>query len=1281
MSGSPPQRRGNRRTRTRPTPKDLQICWANVAKGSPSHMTILESAFEQDIDVVCVQEPWAGSGTKTQNHPGYDLYAPVDSWEWDKDDNEQREAQRPRVLTYVRKEPGLRIQQRRPIQSRFLLWIDVNGHPILNVYRPPHSDEVLDYVIHLAPPPKCIIGGDFNVWHDMFEPGVQTAHRGAELAQWSSISGMDFIGVPGIPTQRHGHVIDLTFSNVPFSHTTIREDMQCGSDHMTQVTTVPGRGTVPLEQHHYRVAEADLEKFAGLVKNGVARLPNPWFLTDPSQIDSLAVSLAEVLDSAIKIAGKPHRGEGCAAPWWTPECQDAYQTHLDSRIFSIDGEPTRETKDFLTTVRKAKRDYWRHIIDGVADDKDLYRIIGWHKLSSNLKSPPLVHNGTTIEDTMEKAETLRSEVLGRFRADDDLEQDPLEDWNGTGHLQWETHVSIEEVERNTIGVSSTSPGTDRVTVRLLKACWNHVKDLIHGLYSQCLRHNHFPRSWRLAEVVMMPKVGKKDKSSVRSWRPIALLSCVAKGLERIIARRIAWTALTQGMLSPQHGGALPRRSAMDLAAAFTHDVEAAMAKGRQVTMVTMDVQGAFDALLKRRLLQRMTKQGWPLSLLKLIDAFLSDRQVRVRLEKSTTRNHDVSCGTPQGSPLSPVLYMLYLAELLAQDTTLRFGYADDICMYRASNTLDENVAALAKDVQSIIDYGNDNKIFFAPEKLEMIHLTKKFGTYSPNCVVNDQLTIHPITTAPKEGEQPALRWLGVWFDRKLTFKRHVAERAGKARKVARHIRGLAQTIHGPPASSLRKAVITCVMPSVLYGTEVWYAGRTKEPTNLRQDRNATVSARVGGHVDLIDKTLTIAARGVLPVWKTTPTVTLFRDSGLPSAMAALEEAKLRFAMRLQTIDNEHPLVRRITPPIIQRGRGAGTRQRPKTKVQRLGTLFPSVPRPVLATPHFTAGCRTDPTGGIDKETASRAFKEWWAALPPTDVTIFSDGSEQYVDGSRHVGYGYAIYQNKQQIGSGHGSINDTSHVFDGEAIGAWRGLQHTIQLPPDVSQRRLWLCIDSTSVIWGLRGDAPSSSQWAFHNCHGVMMTHDVGIKWSPGHTGIEGNEAADRLADRGAMKPEWDAGPASEPTVSGIRSIFRSLRDQARMDWWANCSPKLSSWYKKWDTTYAVKALPELTLPRSILHRFLAVRSAHGDFAWYHTKFNHEDANITCSCGSPKTPLHLVRCRKTQRRFAQWPDRPRNPPTSQAEGLSYLHRLMAKPLEFAKLIEITEFYSKICTR
>lgn len=1258
----------------RQSPKDLLICWVNVGRSGPAHSTILNTAIDEGIDVVCVQEPWTESGTKTQTNPAFHTYAPVDVWEWE--DLEQKEHARPRVLTYVRKSFDLKIQQRRPVQSRDLLWLSVNGFAILNVYRQPGTDPVIDYVINLVPPRNCVVGGDFNVHHDYFEPGVSTFSRGRELVEWSTDSLMDFIGEVGTPTQRCGHVLDLTFSNIPWAQTSVRADMHCGSDHETQITTLPGRGDIPFKQHCPKVTEADLRKFTGLIEIGTSALKDPWSITCEEEAEIYAVSITEMFTAAIEGAGRPDKKKSKPAAWWTQECKDAYKTYLASRQLAHNLTP--EKKAFLTTVRKAKKEYWRRIIDNAESDAALYKVIGWHKQAPSLKAPPLVVNGRTIEDTLEKAEVLRDEILDRFSASDDLPDYQIENFPGITYLPWEQTISLEEVERCTIGVSSTSPGTDRVTVRLLKACWETIKGPLHGLFSRCLELSFFPNTWKNAEVAMIPKVGKKDKTSVRSWRPIALLSCISKGFERIISKRIAWTALIHGVLSKQHGGALPKRSAMDLVASYTHDVEKAIEKGYQVTMVTLDVQGAFDALLVNRLLQRMQLQGWTIPLVRLVRSFLTNRKVRVRLEDSTTAYFAVACGTPQGSPLSPVLYMLYLAELLNADQNLRFGYADDICLYRASRTLAENVELLAHDVRGIIRWGDKNKIFFAPEKLEMIHLTRKKGATAPVLKVNDELEIIPITTAPKAGQHPALRWLGVWFDRKLRFRRHVEERVTKARRVAQHIRNLARTKDGPPASSLRKAVTTCVLSSALYGTEAWYAGRTKPA--CKNGNTVQINTRVGGLVRMVQSTLILAARGVLPAWRTTPLPILIRDSGLPSAEVALEEAKARFALRLQTVDELHPLAQRIEVSPTQRGRGAGQRK-PVTKIHRLGSLFPTIPRPELRMPHFSLGCRTDPTLGATKAVAAEQFQEWWKSLPPGDVTIFSDGSEKYEHGQRGVGYGFVVYQNARKISDGLGTICSVSHVFDAEAIGAWKGLQAVLG-DDSLRSQRIWMCIDSTSVIWCLRGNASNSSQWAFHLCQDAMETRDIRIKWSPGHMGIEGNEKADTLANNAAnpSSPTWINDPiALQPTVCGIGSLARTVKKTAMGTWWATVEPKLSSRYRKWALPYKVAPLKELDLPRSTLHRLLAIRTGHGDFDWYHTKFKHDDATLDCSCGMKKTPDHLVHCRKTHRFIAEWPFKPKRPPRGNSEGWIYLNRLLASPKDFQKFIHLTGFYSEIC--
>ncbi|KAF7574675.1 hypothetical protein PtrM4_062990 [Pyrenophora tritici-repentis] len=365
------------------------------------------------------------------------------------------------------------------------------------------------------------------------------------------------------------------------------------------------------------------------------------------------------------------------------------------------------------------------------------------------------------------------------------------------------------------------------------------------------------------------------------------------------------------------------------------------------------------------------------------------------------------------------------------------------------------------------------------------------------------------------------------------------------------------------------------------------------------------------------------------------------------------------------------------PLCIIRGRAAGNRRIPRSKVQRVAQLLPATPRNVLASPHFSDGSRQDPTQGQGKDIAAQNFTIWWESLGQETITVFSDGSEQQINGTRVVTYGYAIYQGQAAVATGQGSLNALSHVFDAEAIGACRGLKHALQLSLP-SQREIVLCIDSTSVIWGIRGTAPTSSQWAFLQIHGAMEAYNVKTRWAPGHMKIVGNELADQLADSEAKDPHQPYGMAASPTRSGIRTVGRRLLEHTRDTWWQDKSSRLSAWYTQWQLPYDTRRTPAaLWLPRRILAKVLMIRSTHGDFEWYHRKFNHEDTS-KCLCGRPKTPEHLVFCKRATTHFKKWPLRPIVPPRTRQEGLAYLAQLIDQPQEFETFVKVTNsFYNE----
>ena len=1242
----------------------------NVGRRGEAHDIALGLAHEHKYDVVLIQEPWFLrdlSRRLSKKHPAFKCFTPVEDWA----------AGAPRTLSYIRKNPSLRAYQWRgwaPNRDILALHVEARGarFDIINTYNAPLGSNdpgqgaaaLLQYTPSQQQP--LLIAGDFNLRHPSWSPGATPGPGSERFVAWVDRHDLTLTLPPGIPT-RGSNTIDLALANQALVRlrvqTAVEAALHTGSDHETLATrfVLPGRGASgnPSRQKpRLREKTTDSDLFHSSLQGLAPRLnglipQGPPGACSPQQLDLLAEGIVKAVLTALEASTKRALGQGMGQPWWSPECRVAVRRYHLARRAGDSEEEARCRKEMRRVTRAAKRGYWHGVIDQVREGRDIFRMVKWGRSTGQFSSPPLVvpETGEAVTEPGAKRDLLARVLLEKASCEADIpvDLDYQPDRGGLSPLPFPP-ATQQEVHDCLLRTKSTTPGPDEVPAAAYRLAWPVVKRATEALYSGCLATGWHPRLFRKAAIVAIPKE-KPDMSSPRSYRPIALLSVLGKGLERLVARRIAWTAIKKKVLHPQHFGALPGRSATDLAAAVVHDMEEALLRGQVGTMLTLDVKGAFDAVLPGRLVRRLQEQGWPPNLVRWVSCFATGRAATLRLDDETGPEFPLLAGLPQGSPVSPVLFMLFLQPLFTlgvrERRRARHGFADDICLLAACPSLDENCDTVRADYLLLTEWGRREGLSFDPKKTELLHFSRKKGEaarWSPDLQLPGP-GLGPGVAGPAAAGllvkatklRGALRWLGVYFDRGLGFKGHVDVAAAKAKRVAAGIKSLGNTVRGPPPFLLQRAVQACVQPILCYGAEAWWPGATR--TRGIGPRAREVPNQVGGLVTQLEKVQNYALRGALPVYRTTPAAVLQREAGLPPVKVALDHRAALMAARLKKLDGRHPLVRRVD---------RGT-QRPgakkETRLLRLSKLAgPTEAHDPLALPPWVPRAdrkdgRIGYVEGLPPKEAARRFRRWAARLPPRDIVVYSDGSQVQAP-TRAAGAGWAICQGPGHPVTEKGRLPlPRAEVYDAEAVAALRGLAAVCRSVRAGFADNVYVCLDNLEVARTLTYRTVTSSQGVFAEFADLAAAWpgrerwphtapgQVRVRWVPGHAGVPGNEAAD--GEAGSAAAVAAAGAAEGEGTATLAWTRRKAKERARTSFLAHWAANAPERYRDLGLDLRPGGPPELkALGRFDLGKLYAARSAHGDFAGYHARFKHEGAVVDCQCGRPKAPEHFFFCR-----------------------------------------------------
>jgi hypothetical protein len=175
------------------------------------------------------------------------------------------------------------------------------------------------------------------------------------------------------------------------------------------------------------------------------------------------------------------------------------------------------------------------------------------------------------------------------------------------------------------------------------------------LFNHCLRLSHFPKSWREAKIVTLPKPCK-DSKFLQNLRPISLLSTTGKLFEKVILKTLQKHIDERGVINVSQFGFHARHSTTLQYMSLTYHVTFNFNNKMSTVAVFLDIEKAFDTTWHSGLLYKLSKLEFPTSLINLIGSFLSQRKFRESVEGEMSTPRIVQAGVPQGSVLSPTLF-------------------------------------------------------------------------------------------------------------------------------------------------------------------------------------------------------------------------------------------------------------------------------------------------------------------------------------------------------------------------------------------------------------------------------------------------------------------------------------------------------------------------------------------------------------------------------------------------------------------------------------------------
>ena len=450
-------------------------------------------------------------------------------------------------------------------------------------------------------------------------------------------------------------------------------------------------------------------------------------------------------------------------------------------------------KEKLCDPTVSNKEYW-HLI----------KLLYGNKVETSI--PSIIDNNNEYSTATAKAELFNSHFLEKSRLSSNAQTLPILP-DITENCLNRIIITEEKVKKVLLSLNTKkATGCDSISNHILKHCASSISLPLSKLFQKSLNQGKFPDSWKKANVT--PVFKKGDKQNKNNYRPISILPNIGKVFERVVYQEVYSFFKIHNLLTWRNSGYKSSDSSINQLIYISHKIYESLEKGDDVCLVSLDATAAFDRVWHEGLLYKLKRKHISGQLHEWFKSYLNNRIQRVVIKGQASSWEFVTSGVPQGSILGPLLFLVYIDDIIKDIETNILLYADDTLLLHPINE-PNSFHALNNDLKTLDLWSKLWLVNFNPIKTSYIIFSKKLlKSNHPDLYLGNVKLI----------EQSKHKQLGVLFNNKITFEDHIDQQCDKALKRLTTLKRLQCKI---PRQSRLQIYLSFIRPILEFGWELY----------------------------------------------------------------------------------------------------------------------------------------------------------------------------------------------------------------------------------------------------------------------------------------------------------------------------------------------------------------------------------------------------------------------------------------------------------------------------